>query len=99
MDQSGGPFSFPARPWLTVTETDVDYVDAANLLTIAQRKLSDAQQVGETLTITHPYLGFGLNEVVTFTNARLGTRRAVVQREEWTLDVGGLIETDLRTLV
>lgn len=93
------PFGNPYRPWLTVTYTDVDYVNLDNLQAIAQRKLSDAQQVGETLTITHPYLGFGLNEVVTFTNAKLGNRSAVVQRMEWELTVGGLIKTDLRTLV
>jgi hypothetical protein len=97
-DESGGPFSYPGRPWLTVTETDVSYVDMTNLEAIAQRKLNDAQQVGETLTITHPYLGFGLNEVVTFTNKRYDTHRAVVQRQEWNLEVGGLIDTDLRVL-
>jgi len=94
------PYSFPSRPWQTITQTDVDYVDEANLQAIADRKLIDARQVSETFEIRHPDLEFGLNEVVTFTNKKLGkVVKAVCQKQTWTLTVGGLIQSTIRTLV
>lgn len=97
-EDTTAPFGYPYRPWKTITELDVPYSDYQNLQAIARRKLVDAQQVGETFEISHPYLGFGLNDLVTFANKRLGTRSAVVQKQTWTLDVGGLIATTLRSV-
>lgn len=92
------PFGYPYRPWSTQTFTDVEYADAANLQAIADRKLADAQQVSETFEFTHPYLGFDLNEVVSFTNARLGTRLATVQKQTYSLTTGGLIKSIVRSI-
>lgn len=86
------------RPWRTRTETDVEYADEATLQAIAERKLATARQVGETFDITHPYLGFGLNDAVTFTNQRVEQRLAVCQKQTWTLQAGGLILSTLRTV-
>lgn len=99
-DESGGPYSYPGRPWLTKTLTDVEYVDAANLQAIADRKLIEARQVSETFEIVHPYLGFGLNDLVTFTNKGLGkTASAVCQKQSYSLQTGGLIKSTIRTVI
>lgn len=92
------PLGYPYRPWNTVTHTDIEYATADNLQAIADRKLIEAQQVLETFEISHPYLGFGLNDVVSFTNKRLGTRRAVVQKQTYSLSVGGLIKSTIRVV-
>jgi len=101
IDTSTSDYSYNSRGrWITLTETDVDYVDAANLQAIADRKLSDARQIAEKFTISHPRLGFGLNDVVTFTNTKLGkTVRAVCQAQSYSLKTGGLISSQIRTVV
>lgn len=99
-DSTGTPYSFDVRGrYVTLSESDVDYSDAANLQAIADRKLAEARQVSETFEVKHPYLGFGLNDVVTFTNSRLDTRTAVVQKQTYSLQTGGLISSQIRTLV
>ena len=58
-----------------------------NLEQIVTRRLSDAQQVQATYSITHPWLPFGLNDVVTATFPRRNeTVRATVQRQ--TINLG-----------
>ena len=93
------PYSYPLLPWHTITLTGVEYSDAANLQEIADRQLVESRQISETFELSHPYLGFGLNQVVTFTNAKLGTRRAVVQKMTYSLQTGGLIKSTIRSLV
>lgn len=93
------PYSYPLLPWHTVTLTGVEYADAANLQAIADRKLIESRQISETFELAHPYLGFGLNQVVTFTNSKLGSRRAVVQKQTYSLQTGGLIKSTIRSLV
>ena len=92
------PYGYPYRPWLTTTEADVDYSDDATLQAIANRKLADAQQVTETFEFSHPFIKFGLNDVVTFTNSKLGTRTAVVQKQTYSLQTGGLVKSTIRSL-
>lgn len=92
------PYGYPYRPWLTVTQADVEYSDAATLQLIANRKLADAQQVTETFEFSHPFIKFGLNDVVTFTNEKLGTRTAVVQKQTYSLQTGGLVRSTIRSL-
>ena len=101
---STSPFSYANRGrWITRTDTDVEYADSnvANLLAIAQRRLIEAQQVSETFEIDHPVLPFGLNDLVSFTNARLNGRvvPAVVQKQTFNLSAGGLVTSTLRTVL
>ena len=66
---------------------DLDAADAATLAQIVTRRLSDAQQVQATYSITHPWLPFGLNDAVTATvPGRIETVRASCQRQ--TINLG-----------
>lgn len=94
------PFSFPSRGrWITRTDVDVEAADEATLALIARRRLAEAQQVAETFQVTHPVLPIGLNDVVEFTNTRVGTVRAVVQKQTFRLSVGGLVTSTLRRVL
>lgn len=94
VDTSEGPFSYSSRGrWITRTDTDVEATSQAVLDLLAERRLHKAQQVTETLTFEHPWLPFGLNEVVQF-----GTVRAVVWKQSVRLSVGGLITSTARRL-
>lgn len=93
-DTSDGPFSYAARGrWITRADLDVDAASQGVLDGIAQRRLFEAQHVTETLTFEHPWLPFGLNEVVMFGNVR-----AVVWKQEMNLSIGGLIRSTARRL-
>ena len=67
--------------------TDVNAASAATLAQIVTRRLSDAQQVQATYSITHPWLPFGLNDAVSATFPRRNeTVRATCQRQ--TINLG-----------
>ena len=71
------------RRWVSVTETGIEATSLAQLQAICDRKLVTAQQVTETITITHPWLPIDLNEVVEVQHPRLpGPARCVVRSEE-----------------
>lgn len=93
------PFSYPSRQrWITRTDTDVEASSQTVLDSIAARRLTDAQGVHETIEISTPWLPIGINDVVTFTHARLDSpRRAIVQKQTVKLEVGGLWTTTLRS--
>lgn len=97
------PFSYTSRGrWITRTDTDVEYADSnpSNLLAIAQRRLVEAQQISESFEIQHPWLQFGLNDVVSFTNERMGRAvPCVVQKQSVRLSVGGLVTSTLKAVV
>lgn len=80
--------------WLTETATDVE----GNLTEYANRRLIESRNVYETLDVTHPYLGFGLNDRVQFRN-KGRVWDAVCQKQTWSLTEGGLIKSTLRVIV
>lgn len=92
------PFGFNnVGRWITRTETDVEAVSQAVLDQIAGRRLSEVQQVTETFEIEHPWLPFGLNALVSFSNSRLAEPvRAVVPKQVVKLVTGGLVTSTLR---
>lgn len=91
-ERPDSPFSYPRRGrWITHTETDVA---AGNLTAYATRRLEELQQVYETHELTHPAGDFGLND-----RGRFRDRDAVIIRQEYRLDVGGLVRSTLRTLL
>lgn len=90
------PFSFQRRKrWITKTDIDVEASSQAVLDMIAARRLLEAQQVSAVAEIRHPWLPFGLNHVVSFTNRDL-TMRAVVAKQTVRLATGGLVTSSLR---
>ena len=93
-DESDGPFSYASRGrWITKADVDVEATSQTVLDLLAERRLYEAQQVTETLVWTHPWLPFGLNEVVQFNGVR-----AVVWKQSVRLSVGGLITSTARRL-
>ena len=93
------PFSFQARGrWITRTDTDVEAASQGILDLIAVRRLAEAQMVGETITITHPWLPIRLNDVVLFRHARTGESRGVLQRQTVNLTPGGLVQSTIRRI-
>jgi hypothetical protein len=91
-------FSFANRGrWITpAPATDVPADSPATLAAIAQRKLTEAQQIAATYTIRHPWLPFTLNDVVEAYFPRSGEQvRASVQRQTISLTAGGLIRTTM----
>lgn len=95
-----GPFGFNRHGrWVTRTETDVEATSQAVLDQYTGRRLSEVQQVTEMFEITHPWLPFGLNEVVELHHPRLpGLVRAVVQKQTIELATGGLVTSTVRRL-
>ena len=88
------PFGYPSRGrWITRTNTDVEASSQLVLDLLAARRLFEAQQVTETFEFTHPWLSFGLNDVVEFDGVR-----AVVWKQTVKLAVGGLITSTARRL-
>ena len=71
-DNTAGRFSIPSRGRRIAaeTQTDVAATSQAALDTITQRKLTEAQQVGASYRISHPWLPFGLNSVIEATFPR-----------------------------
>lgn len=94
------PYSFASRGrWITRVDTDVDTASQAVLDLLAERRLAEAQQVGAVVELTHPWLPFGLNHVVSFTNSDLDAAiRAVCWKQVVKLSTGGLITSSLRRL-
>ena len=91
-------FSFASRGrWITpAPATDVVADSQATLAAIAQRKLTEAQQVAATYTIRHPWLPFTLNDVVEAYFPRSGEQvRASVQRQTISLTAGGLVRSTI----
>lgn len=95
------PYSFGARGrWITRVDTDVDASSQATLELLAERRLHKAQQVGAVVELTHPWLPFGLNHVVTFTDtSQPAPLRAVCWKQVVRLSTGGLVTSSLRRLV
>ena len=103
--RTDSPFSYANRGnrWITAAPVqDVDYDGTLGTLqAIANRKLTDAQQVATEYEITHPWLPFGLRDVVTFANVRRGYTRAlaVCTRQTIRLQPGGLITSTLKEVL
>lgn len=94
-DEGDGPYSYESRGrWITRVDTNVEASNQTVLDMIAERRLYEAQQVTETFEFTHPWLPFGLNDVVEFN----GTK-AVVWKQSVKLQTGGLITSTARSLL
>ena len=94
-------FSFVNRGrWITpAPATEVAADSQATLAAIAQRKLTEAQQIAATYTIRHPWLPFGLNDVVQAYFPRTGeTVRGSVQRQTISLTAGGLVRSTFQAV-
>lgn len=99
-EDPASPFSYPSRGrWITRTDTDVEASSGTVLQLLADRRLSDAQQVNATVELTHAWLPIGLNHVVTFANANMpAPLRAVVTKQTVKLSTGGLVTSTLRRI-
>ena len=76
--------------------TDVDAASPAVLQQLVSRRLTESQQVQGTYSIRHPWLPFGLNDVVQATFPRRNeTVLGSVQRQTYTLSPGGLVRSEL----
>ena len=99
-EDPASPYSYPGQRWKTRTDTGVDAASQTVADLLAARRLTEAQQPNETITIKHPPLPIGLNDVVAVESHHFETpRRYVVQKQTYALEVGGLVTTTGRRVL
>lgn len=97
-DNGPGEFSIPTRGYvISRSEEGREATDMATLNGIAQRLLSEGQQVGSTYAIQHAPVPLDLNSVVEFKRAAEQVDAlATVQEISYSMRTGALCSTTLR---
>lgn len=95
------PYSFQARGrWIDHVEENVETTGQTALNDYAARRLQELSSAMSTVTITHLYRPFNLNDAATFASHRAGiTGRHVITKYSIPWSETGLTTTTLRKVV
>ncbi len=99
--RSDSPFSYGARGrWITGGVETVDAADYQALQAIAWRRLIDAQQVADEITITHAVLpGVVPGARVDFEHPHLGVVPATVVKQRYVENGDVMVQTTIRRIL